>query len=82
MLFNDRMPYVETVQNLMKKKYEEIEETEKGMDACAICLTEYANDDEVAELKCDKKHYFHVHCIEEWLQRKLECPLCKRPVGP
>lgn len=64
----------------MRKKYEDIGENDKGMDSCAICLMEYNNEDEVAELKCDKKHYFHSDCLEEWLKRKLECPLCKRPV--
>lgn len=51
------------------------------MDQCAICLGDYTEKDEVAELKCDERHYFHAACLEDWLKRKPECPLCKKPVA-
>lgn len=52
------------------------------MKSCAICLMDYEESDEIAELKCDKRHYFHSACLQDWLKKKLECPLCKRPVNP
>jgi hypothetical protein len=43
-------------------------------------MEEFKDSDEVAELKCDERHYFHSRCLEDWLKRKLECPLCKKVV--
>lgn len=43
-------------------------------------MEEYKDTDDVAELKCDQRHYFHSKCLADWLKRKLECPLCKKPV--
>lgn len=50
------------------------------MIECAICLEAFKEDSTVTELKCDKRHYFHTNCLEDWLKTKLECPLCKRVV--
>ena len=45
---------------------------------CAICM-DYLKEgrDFVSPLLCDERHYFHSDCIEEWLVKKNECPLCK-----
>lgn len=51
------------------------------MEQCAICMDDYKDEDEIAELACDKRHYFHSKCLEDWLKRKLECPLCKTAVS-
>jgi len=51
------------------------------MNDCLICSEEYKDNDEITELNCDKRHYFHTKCIQDWLKRKLECPLCKKVVG-
>jgi hypothetical protein len=74
----NKMPYMNAVNGLMRKKYTDI--NEKNMNECAICMEEYKDDDEIAELKCSEKHYFHSKCLEEWLKNKLECPLCKKSV--
>ena len=47
--------------------------------ACTICLSTFAEGDEVTALPCF--HRFHKSCIAEWLKRKAECPLCKTDVG-
>jgi hypothetical protein len=52
----------------------------RNMIECVICMEEFKDSDQVAELKCDERHYFHQKCLEDWLQRKSECPLCKRLV--
>ncbi|KAI5065073.1 hypothetical protein GOP47_0019768 [Adiantum capillus-veneris] len=47
-------------------------------ETCAICLEEYVTGDKLRILPC--KHGFHVPCIDNWLNRKPFCPICKRDV--
>ncbi|KAF9580505.1 hypothetical protein BGW38_002834, partial [Lunasporangiospora selenospora] len=45
-------------------------------DACAICIDEFSEGEEVRKLPCG--HEFHCECIDPWLMRKSStCPLCK-----
>eukprot|EP00347_Sterkiella_histriomuscorum_P017407 403349495 len=78
----DRIPYLAAVNNLNRKKFENVDEQNRNMEQCAICLGDYVDTDEIAELKCDQRHYFHSECLKEWLKRKLECPLCKKEIKP
>lgn len=51
-----------------------------GEDAvCCICLSKYANNDELRELPC--AHFFHKECVDKWLKINALCPLCKGEVG-
>jgi hypothetical protein len=59
------------------KKYKFSEVTDKHMNECIICFEVYKLTDEVAELKCSEKHYFHLGCISEWFRMKAVCPICK-----
>ena len=34
--------------------------------SCIICLQDFKDSDLVTPLPCDKRHYFHSHCIELW----------------
>ena len=53
---------------------------DKHMVECAICLLDYKDSDVILELKCDRRHYFHEQCINQWMERNPKCPLCKRPI--
>ena len=67
-------------------KYSELEGQE-GIDACGICIDEFANGDErkdemmVAQTPCN--HYFHKGCLLEWIKTKIDklekpdCPQCR-----
>lgn len=45
-----------------------------------ICWSDFEETDMVTPLPCDIRHYFHTECIENWLQTKNNCPLCKTDV--
>lgn len=44
-------------------------------DSCMVCLGEFGLADHVARLPC--KHVFHSSCVDEWLRRCTDCPICK-----
>ncbi|CAL9177786.1 unnamed protein product [Musa hybrid cultivar] len=44
---------------------------------CAICLTEFADGDDVRVLpQCG--HGFHACCVDTWLRSHSSCPSCRR----
>lgn len=46
---------------------------------CAICINNFKTGDCLRKLpSCG--HAFHRSCIDLWLLRRADCPLCKRPV--
>ncbi|KAE8664306.1 putative Thioredoxin domain-containing protein [Hibiscus syriacus] len=50
-------------------------EGEKDDVKCSVCQEEYVIGDEVGRLQCE--HKYHAACIEQWLQVKNWCPICK-----
>ncbi|KAL1552609.1 putative E3 ubiquitin-protein ligase HIP1 [Salvia divinorum] len=54
-----------------------VESTESGDDIkCSICQDEYAPGDEIGCL-VECQHGYHATCINQWLQVKNWCPICK-----
>ncbi|GMP68934.1 hypothetical protein CsSME_00028373 [Camellia sinensis var. sinensis] len=51
---------------------------DRGEGSCAICIEEYANEEEIGTMK-NCGHEYHVRCIREWLLVKKVCPICKAP---
>lgn len=45
---------------------------------CMICLSEFCRGEEVRRLPCG--HVFHAPCVDEWLRRCTDCPICKANV--
>lgn len=45
---------------------------------CMVCLSAFEQGDEVRKLPCN--HVFHATCIDEWLRRCTDCPICKANV--
>lgn len=45
-------------------------------DHCSICLSGFKCGDHVRKLPACG-HYFHQSCIDIWLLRRADCPLCK-----
>ncbi|XP_071951710.1 RING finger protein 150-like [Antedon mediterranea] len=42
---------------------------------CPVCLESYRTNDNLRILPC--KHYFHKHCVDQWLIEHRTCPMCK-----
>ncbi|CAD7956888.1 unnamed protein product [Amoebophrya sp. A25] len=49
-----------------------------GQLTCMVCLCEFEDQEEARRLPC--RHTFHAGCIDEWLRRSCECPICKHNV--
>ena len=48
---------------------------------CSICLADYQEGDVVVWAKTDRcNHIFHEECIEQWLERHDNCPLCREKI--
>ncbi len=63
--------------NKLERTNESKEELKEELK-CAICFDEMS--DNIIKLKCN--HYFHEHCIKEWLCKcNNKCPICKQPVA-
>ena len=74
--------YKEALTTLKRKIFGDYTtDTKVEIESCAICLESFTQEDKIIEMNCDKRHIFHEKCIEDWLMKKLECPLCKKAVG-
>ncbi len=49
----EKIPYIDAIKGLKKKSFSKVRKEHRTMDQCAICLGDYTEKDEVAELKCD-----------------------------
>ena len=45
---------------------------------CMVCLEDFALSASCRRLPCG--HVFHQSCIDEWLKRCTDCPICKANV--
>lgn len=48
---------------------------------CVICMYDFETQEEITPLSCDIRHYFHTHCIKDWMRLKNQCPLCKKEIS-
>lgn len=44
-------------------------------EVCVVCLADFAAGQNLRSLPC--QHRYHQQCIDPWLRRVSECPLCK-----
>jgi hypothetical protein len=54
------------------------EDRPENATQCMICLADFVNGDRLRRLPCT--HVYHQPCIDEWLHRCTDCPLCKMNV--
>lgn len=51
---------------------------EDGQAQCVVCQADFEDGEQVRRLPCS--HVFHTACIDEWLRRCTDCPICKTNV--
>lgn len=68
----------ETIDRVDKFSWPPAEMREDEQTTCMVCLAEFETADECRRLPC--QHVFHVGCIDEWLRRCTDCPICKANV--
>ena len=61
-----------------KIKNRKIKDNELLLTECSICLDNYKIDDKISILSCE--HFFHKKCLDQWLIKKEECPLCREEI--
>ena len=44
---------------------------------CAICINMMSLKSDVVQLKCNKFHIFHSKCLQQALEHRQQCPLCR-----
>ncbi|KAE8654323.1 RING-H2 finger protein ATL57 [Hibiscus syriacus] len=49
---------------------------DRNEDMCAICLGDFKEGEQIRVLP-DCLHFFHVGCIDKWLNSHSNCPLCR-----
>ncbi|GFH44410.1 hypothetical protein CTEN210_00884 [Chaetoceros tenuissimus] len=73
----------------MKEKKDENDCTKESLDpiqlhssACSICYERYKVGDELAKPKIQQcsSHVFHASCLESWLMKHVNCPLCRHVI--
>ncbi|XAR54800.1 hypothetical protein NMG60_11030103 [Bertholletia excelsa] len=67
------------IQSFPKFTYSDVKDLrrEKGDLECAICLSEFIDDDALRLLPTCH-HVFHQECIDLWLGSQNTCPVCRR----
>jgi len=51
--------------------------TNSTVKICMICLDHFSCGQNLRQLKCHADHIFHANCLEQWLNVKKACPLCR-----
>mmetsp|Transcript_1553 Transcript_1553/g.2584 ORF Transcript_1553/g.2584 Transcript_1553/m.2584 type:complete len:134 (-) Transcript_1553:1078-1479(-) len=55
------------------KVYEKLEH-----DECIVCMAQFCMGESLRKLKCN--HFYHQECIDSWLLKSVQCPLCRSEV--
>ena len=53
-------------------------DTDSEIHNCTVCMCDIEDNDECKKLNCG--HMFHIDCIDNWLRRTLECPMCRNVI--
>ena len=57
-----------------------VNKSNKPCDDCPICLDEFKCRQHCRKFNCS--HVFHKKCIDKWLTKNTQCPVCRCSVQP
>ncbi|EAS06275.2 anaphase-promoting complex subunit 11 RING-H2 finger protein (macronuclear) [Tetrahymena thermophila SB210] len=67
-------------QQNQEKKVPSLSESQiNGKQTCSICLIEFNSDEQIRQTICN--HTFHSQCLNDWLQKNDNCPICRQEFG-
>mmetsp|Transcript_16789 Transcript_16789/g.36097 ORF Transcript_16789/g.36097 Transcript_16789/m.36097 type:complete len:474 (-) Transcript_16789:67-1488(-) len=78
MLTHRRGLFQETLEQIERFPWPPTDLRSAGQSTCMVCLTDFSQGDECRRLPC--RHVFHSSCVDEWLRRCTDCPICKANV--
>lgn len=58
------------------------EETGSGSIECVICMNPVEVARQPARMLTPCNHFFHVKCLQRWMDVRMECPICRRLLPP
>ena len=47
---------------------------------CVICYNDIDISDRTAYMIAPCNHVFHKECLIQWMEVKMECPICRQPL--
>ena len=68
--YKDNTDNISTINNIKSYTY-----NKNKCENCTICMCNIEKNDSCKKLCCG--HIFHSECIDMWLNRVLECPICR-----
>ena len=72
---NNKSEESNLIDNFCEVKIKDISKLEESNKKCAICLERFNSEVEVIILPCI--HIFHSSCINDWMEKQKNCPICK-----
>jgi hypothetical protein len=76
-MYSEGQEYIK-LYNKKKIKEKIKEKTFLNNDDCPICLDKLnLNNNNKVYYICNNNHYFHLKCLEKWLDNKHICPICR-----
>ena len=84
----NKLLYIPGMDKIMKNKikHRQFEMKDLATDeehACLICMKVFTQHQEVGETGCPSKHIFHSDCLDTYLDKYTEdpvCPICQEPI--
>jgi len=67
--------FEETLAEIDRFTWPPVDSSRVSQQTCMICLNDFSIGDDCRRLPC--RHVFHGPCVDEWLRRCTDCPICK-----
>jgi hypothetical protein len=73
---------VDLSENAISYAKENTELFDPSKTDCMVCFEAFEEECQVIRMPCfPQKHFFHLKCIESWIGRHQNCPICRETVA-